>query len=236
MIPKKVYLSWVTKDIFECPLPIVQEGIVKMRELSPDWDFILHDDADIDAYLKAKCPPEVYEKISATHPVQQGDLWRLMKLYEDGGVYVDIDRLCDTSLNDIAASGARWVLPTCRKYDFSHDFMMTEAGNPAFEIAAQLYMRRLLEGEKSVYFLGPQNYMHAISLYACGQMVNTDPGADQFDLLVSHIKGLGVVDVFEEDPPSMTVLYRGGGSSLDWEAEKRKLYAHYGLQHWTGEW
>jgi hypothetical protein len=236
MIPKKVHLAWITKDLFDCPLPIVQEGVVKMRDLSPDWEFIFYDDGEIDAYIKEKLPPEVYAKMANTHPVQKCDVWRLIKLYEEGGVYTDIDRFCDTSFDDLAKPETKWVLPTCRTYDFSHDFMMTEPGNPAFDIAIKLYMQRVMEGHTGVYFLGPQTYMHAVTLTLTGEMINTDPGPEAFQHIRQCADQVGFIELYEEDPPKHTIIHQNGALNLNWEQEKRRLYKHYNLKHWTGEW
>ena len=91
-------------------------------------------------------------------------------------MYVDIDRFVNTPLDELVDEGTKWVVPTCRDYDFSHDFMMTAPQNPVYSTAAQLYLQRLQEGHNSIYFLGPQTYMHAITLVLTGEMINTDPG------------------------------------------------------------
>jgi hypothetical protein len=38
---------------------------------------------------------------------------------------MDIDRFVNTPLDDLVDEDTKWVVPTCRDYDFSHDFMMT---------------------------------------------------------------------------------------------------------------
>jgi mannosyltransferase OCH1-like enzyme len=71
--------------------------------------------------------------------VPQTDLWRLFKLYTEGGLYIDIDRLCNISLNDVLDDTTKCVLPTCEDTDFSHDFMLSAPNNPIFANTIDLY-------------------------------------------------------------------------------------------------
>ena len=236
MIPKKIHLSWKTKDLLDSDSVLVTEGVKRLKELNPDWELTIHDDADVERFLKEQVEPEVDALIADKHVVQKTDLWRLIKLLTEGGLYIDIDRFVDTPLDDLLDEGTRWVLPTCRDHDFSHDFMLTAPHNPAFLCAAQLYIQRLQEGHTSVYFLGPQTYMHAVTLTLLGEMVDTNPGEAVFDEIRSAIDGFGFIKTCREDPPYNTVVYRSGSLAVDWEHEKRRFYAASGLKHWSGEW
>ena len=235
MIPKKIHLTWKDKDLLESSSPIVSEGVRKLIDLNPDWSAVIHDDEDVDNYLREKLGSD-YSLIANAHIVQKSDLWRLVLLFEEGGLYIDIDRFIDTPLNDLLEPNVQWVLPTCRDYDFSHDFMMTAPQNPAYQIAANLYLQRLKEGHNSIYFLGPQTYMHAITLAITGNMINTDPGEEVFNRIREQISNSGFMSTYREDPPYNTIVYRNGGLNLDWEQEKRRFYADSGLKHWSGDW
>ena len=236
MVPKIVHLSWKDKDLLDSESPLVQEGMKKLVELNPDWDVQISTDDEVDAYLQDQLEPQLYALIADKHIVQKTDLWRLIKLYIEGGVYVDIDRFVDTPLDELVDEGTKWVVPTCRDYDFSHDFMMTAPQNPVYGTAAQLYLQRLQEGHTSVYFLGPQTYMHAITLVLTGEMINTDPGTQIFEKLREKMNDAGFIKTYREDPPYDTIVYRNGALQLNWEQEKRKFYAESGLKHWSGDW
>ena len=236
MIPKIVHLSWKTKDLLDSESPLVQEGMKKLVELNPDWDVQISTDDEVDAYLQAQLEPQLYALIADKHIVQKTDLWRLIKLYTEGGVYVDIDRFVNTPLDELVDEDTKWVVPTCRDYDFSHDFMMTAPQNPVYSTAAQLYLQRLQEGHNSIYFLGPQTYMHAITLVLTGEMINTDPGIEAFGKIREAMDAAGFIKTYREDPPYDTIIYRNGALRLNWEQEKRKFYAESGLKHWSGDW
>jgi len=190
----------------------------------------------VDAYLQDKLEPQLYALIADKHIVQKTDLWRLIKLYIEGGLYMDIDRFVNTPLDDLVDEDTKWVVPTCRDYDFSHDFMMTSPQNPVYSTAIQLYLQRLQEGHNSIYFLGPQTYMHAITMVLMGEMINTDPGIEVFEKIRETMEAAGFIKTYREDPPYDTIIYRNGTLGLDWEQEKRKFYAESGLKHWSGDW
>ena len=124
MIPKKVHLSWKTKDLLDSESPLITEGVKKLIELNPNWEVTIYDDAEVDAYLQEQLEPQLYALIADKHIVQKTDLWRLVKLFIEGGLYIDIDRFVNTPLDDLVDEDTKWVVPTCRDYDFSHDFMM----------------------------------------------------------------------------------------------------------------
>ena len=54
MIPKKVHLSWKTKDLLDSESPLITEGVKKLIELNPNWEVTIYDDAEVDAYLQDK--------------------------------------------------------------------------------------------------------------------------------------------------------------------------------------
>jgi mannosyltransferase OCH1-like enzyme len=236
MIPKKVHLSWKTKDLLDSKSPLVVHGVKRLVDLNPDWEVTIYDDQEVDDYLKTQLEPQVYALIASKHIVQKTDLWRLIKLYEEGGLYIDVDRFVDTPLNDLVDENTKWVLPTHRDYDFSHDFMMTAPHNPAYGLAAQMYIERMSQGHTNVYFLGPQTYMHAVTQTLTGEILNTDLGIAAFDRLRDIMKSCGFIKTFREEPPYNTIVYRGENLGLDWEQEKRKFYAESGLKHWSGDW
>ena len=236
MIPKTVHMSWKDKSILESTNPLVVEGVKRVIELNPNWEVTIYDDAEVDAYLKEQLEPQHYELIQDKHIVQKTDLWRLVKLFIEGGVYMDIDRFCNISFDSLLEEGDKWVLPICRDYDFSHDFMMTAPENPVYNYAASLYVQRLIEGHDNIYFLGPQTYMHAVTQTFCGEMIDPNPEAEVFERIKQQASTSGFIKVYDEKPPYDTVIYKNGALKLDWETEKRKLYKEFGLKHWTGDW
>ena len=46
----------------------------------------------------------------------------------------------------------------------------------------------------------------------------------------------GLIEVFVEDPPYFTFLYRNREDIGDWEKLKKEFYSKSGIKHWTGDW
>ena len=234
-IPKTIHLSWKHKNILESQSPLIVNGMKNLVELNPDWQVTVYDDKDIDDYLKFALEKSYYELIKDVHIVGKSDIWRLLKLHSEGGLYVDIDRLCNISLSGLVDDKTMWVLPTYRDSDFSHDFMMTAPNNPAFAKAIELYFDRRRMGHTNIYFLGPQTYMNAVTTVLCGEMLNTNPGKETFDQIRSILDQAPFIKTYREDPPHNTIIYKSD-DNLDLETMKRQFYAEEGLKHWTGEW
>jgi len=236
VIPKIVHLSWKTKDIADYDSPLVREGVRKLIDLNPDWEVKIYDDKEVDDFLRQTLLLEDYGLLAHRGIVEKLDVWRLVKMYQEGGVYVDVDRLCNTPLDELCKEGVKCVLPTCRSFDFSQDFMMSEPGNPMYKAALDLNLHRRRQGHDNIYLLGAQTYLHAVSVMLTGSMINTDPGEEEFGKLTGAIEQMPFIATYKEDPPYNTVLFRNGSVDFDHEQEKRRLYADFGMRHWSGEW
>ena len=236
-IPKIAHLTWKTKDIFNSQTPLIVNGVRNLVDLNPDWVVNVYDDNEVDEYLRNILDPSDYKLLADRHIVEKTDIWRLFKIYIEGGLYMDIDRLYNIKLSDIITSDdIKWVLPTCLDFDFSHDFMCSAPNNPAFLQAINLYLQRRKEGHTSVYFLGPQTYMHAITKVMFGEEINTDPGIAVFSSLREEIIQMAFIKTYREVPPHDTIVYRDEKKLLDHEKLKRELYSDFNLKHWTGDW
>lgn len=235
MIPKIIHAAWKDKQVLQNPSPMIVYGWKRLADMNPTWRFEISDDADIDAYLQDKMGSD-YELVADSSVVAKSDIWRLYKMFLEGGLYVDIDRYCNVSLDEIIPEGIKQILPTCRNHDFSHDVMLTAPGNPIFGNAIDAYLVRRKEGHTNIYFLGAQTYMHAITQTIFGRIIDTNPGQEMFEQMRNAIDASGIIKTFPEDPPHQTLLYRGQDAPQDWEALKRGFYKEHGLRHWTGEW
>jgi hypothetical protein len=149
----------------------------------------------------------------------KSDIWRLYKMFYEGGLYIDLDRLCNRPL-DAVCGDAMWVLPFGENFTPAHDVMLSAPSNPVFREAVRLYWERRRAGQTNVFYLGPQTYTHAVMRTLGGEVM--DPYSKE-------------VKLCPDNPPYDTVLFNGE-VPFNHEAEKRKLYAEFGLKHWTGEW
>lgn len=236
MIPKIIHLSWKSKDVVNSKSDLITNGLKNLIELNPDWDVQISTDDEVNQYLKANLSEQQYKLVKNIGIVPQTDIWRLLKLFNTGGLYIDIDRLCNRPLSDLLQDGVKWVLPTCEDNDFSHDFMMTAPGNPAFANVIKLYFDRRAAGHTNVFFLGAQTYLHGVTHSLVGEMIDTNPGTEKFKLLREKINSTGFIKTYKESLPHNSIIYKGTISTNEWESMKRKFYADSGIKHWTNEW
>jgi mannosyltransferase OCH1-like enzyme len=239
LIPKKVYISWKDDSVFTDDHCFPRNTVQKLKELSPNWEIEFHADIDVDEYLKQNIDRVDYLMLRNRHIVEKLDVWRLIKLYNEGGIYIDFDRLVNVSLDYIVKEDIRWVLPTCKDNDFSHDFMCSAPGNPAFlETLKMNLSRRKGPYGNNIYYLGPQTYMHGITKTLFGQIMDVNPGQELFHEIRKALDDLSFVSTYREEPPHNLVTYRPEFSQIDFDHEKmkREYYAKNRLQHWTGDW
>jgi len=225
-IEKKIHISWKNKEVLHSTCNIIQHGIVQLKELNPEYEFILYDDEEVEVYLQ-QLPKEDYERIQGRPMVEKIDLWRLLILYHEGGLYQDIDRLCNVSLHTILTPTTKCLLPTYYDIDFSQDIMCSSSKNPLFLRAIELNLIRRRHSTDIMY-LGPHTYFHAVTEMILGHSLERDPGPDAMNLLRQRIQECPYVQTFREEPPFHTILYQGPTIVFD----KERLYQSEGVKHW----
>jgi mannosyltransferase OCH1-like enzyme len=234
MIPKKAHIVWNHKNVLQSKHPLIINGIKNLVEMNPDWEVTIYTPEDIRNDFKTWLTKMDYELTDDAPLVSKIDLWRQIKLYEQGGLYMDIDRLYNIPLNQIIKTGIKWVCPTNGDYDITQDFLLSAPHNPVFLLTAKLYLERVRKGHRHVYFLGPQTYMHATSLYLCNELIDTNPGLEKMDLIRKEISKYPFIITFREEHPNNTIVYNGNlGEFL--EEMKNDFYNSENVVHWTKE-
>ena len=235
-IPKKIHIAWKSKDLLDSNSIFIKNCIKGFVDLADGWEHAIYTDDEIDEYLKNKISPVDYRMLKDRHIVEKTDVWRLLKLYFEGGMYVDIDRLCNISINDILKEDTKLVLPTCLNHSFSQDFMCSSPNNPIYAEALTLNLERRRQGHNSTYFLGPQTYFHAVSKILTGKYIDINPGDDIMEQMREKILSTNFIVTYKENPPYDTITYSSKEIPFDHEQEKRNFYKESGLRHWTNEW
>jgi mannosyltransferase OCH1-like enzyme len=236
MIPKQIYLSWPDENIWNLDHKLVHMGLHSLRDLNPDYDIQIYNDEQVKGDLKQSLNARDYDLVENSPIIQQIDLWRLIKLYNNGGVYCDMDRIHDTPLH--IQDHVKCVLPLCANVGFSHDFMATESGNPIFLKAIEMNLAHRQQGNHHTYLLGPQTYMHAITECIVGYQMDVYPAPQDLDHLKQVISQTDFLSTVPEIPPLFTITSKNSTNLTlqDHESLKRELYKLSNLTHWTGEW
>lgn len=238
LIPKIVHATWKNKDVINDDSIFYKNCLGNIAKFSPTWDIQISDDDDVEEYLKKYLEDADYDLLSKRSIIEKIDVWRLIKLYNEGGVYVDMDRLCNTSLDDIVNENTRLVLPTCADHDFSHDFMMSAPMNPIFSETLNLNLKRRHEGSTNIYFLGPQTYMHGIMKAMYGKEIHIDSGSERFKEIRDMLDKVDFIETYREVPPLHSIIYRPELKQIDfdYDIEKKHFYQQHNARHWTNVW
>jgi mannosyltransferase OCH1-like enzyme len=239
-IPKIIHISWKSKNILENKNSMIVNGIANMKNINPDYDLQISDNNDVETYIKTLIPNKDYENIKNKHIVEKVDLWRLLKIYYEGGIYVDIDRYCNIPFKDIINSQLRCVLPTCRDLNFSQDIMISCKNNPIYFNVIQMNLnRRQSNPNKKLYYFGPITYMHAVTMTLYGKIYEQNIDRVLFNYLRHQLNHSRYFKSFREDgggcdgfhrtliyDHSLSTFQNGNGLS------KREFYKEYNTRFW----
>ena len=97
--PKIVHLIWNDKNILNTTYQMLEHGAKNLQSLNPDWTFQVHDFEEIDHTIQQFTDhPDILDKsmqndLLNAHIVERTDAFRLMTIYQTGGLYVDVDRV-----------------------------------------------------------------------------------------------------------------------------------------------
>jgi mannosyltransferase OCH1-like enzyme len=235
-IPNIIHVTWVKKEILNDPYPLIQNGLKNLVDLNPNWKLTIYSDEEIDLYLKNNLDKKEYDLFANSAIVTKIDLWRLIKMYNEGGLYTDLDRYHNIPLNQILEQKTKCMLPTWKDHDFSHTFMMSAPKNPIYESAFNLLMQRKKAGSNSIYYLGPQTYMHAVTQTLVGKMIDTNPGAKIFNEIRKIISETEFLKTYRESSYGDCITNKSNITEDEFESHKREYYAACGVKHWTGNW
>lgn len=224
-IEKNIFLSWKSKDIIDLNFSIIKNGIYNLKKMNPEWKLTINDDNEVDAYIKKYIPIEDYNLIKDRHIVEKTDLWRLLKIYNEGGMYMDIDRLYNISLTDLIGkhrTNIRCILPTYKNFDFAQDIMISASKNKIFKKAIEINLEKRRKGEKNICEMGPGAFIMAVSEVLTGKTFYRGRSGGHLVKLRKEIKETNFLDTYVENPPFNTLTYRGKPVLFD----KNALYKH----------
>jgi mannosyltransferase OCH1-like enzyme len=215
---------------------MIKNGLLNLIKLNPDWEIKFANDEAIEQYLQEELPEFDYLLIKDKNIIEKNDLWRLIKVYKNGGLYIDLDRFYNIPLSEIVTEGIDCVLPTHLDHDFSQDLMLSAPGNPIFFDAINLNLQRRRMGWNHIYALGPQTYMNAVTKNLTGSMLESSPGKETMNALRTQISNTGFAKTYREVPWKDTLVFKTTPEfdHVDYELEKRLMYEEFKMHHWTG--
>ena len=89
-IPKKIMQTWKDHDI-----PLHWQGSpVSIQHHMPDWEYIFLTDPEIQDYMEQHHPEYLEYFNNFEYVIQKIDFFRVLWLYDNGGIYMDIKLVC----------------------------------------------------------------------------------------------------------------------------------------------
>jgi mannosyltransferase OCH1-like enzyme len=241
-IPKILHVTW--KDRLDLTHPsnlLIQNGVAQFARMNPDWTVELSTDEELNNYLKLHLLPSDYHLVASKHMAEKSDLWRLLKMCNTGGIYMDIDRLSNTQVTDYIKNTTKLIIPQFYGFDspgtlinFSQDFFGSAPGNKVFcEAAKENVHRRRSDKSLTTYNLGPHLYTEMVSSILFGAKFIENPPNDVKKFVRRQlILYRDIVSTYREIPPLHTISYRSSNSSSAWHAVARNKLRGKGYRPW----
>ena len=183
-IPKNVHMFFPDKEYYKKQpiLSFVSHSIISLTNLNPDWNVTVYDDAMIDTVIRMAGDVGIISKEEmelligveggeggqkqTAHIVERSDIARLLLMYQQGGLYLDVDRLVSKKFDSFITESTRLCLPTHFDINFAQDIMCSSPGNEMFLSIIQRASAIRMESERrkgwtkgaSLYEMGPPLY------------------------------------------------------------------------------
>ena len=205
--------------------------------LNPGWEIEVYDDEDINKLLRDTIGRGNWDLIKNRKITEKTDLWRLLKTYQEGGLYIDIDRYIDTPLSQIINKKTSMVLPTFQDIDFSQDFILTCPRNPVIGRAIANNLNYRVEG-KNLFFLAVYSYMHSVSQILSNRTIERGENKEYFQNIRSKINHCEYIETYQESGPSDHILFRNINSDFSiqqFEQDKADFYNGCNVIHWNND-
>ncbi len=120
---------WQTNYSNKVTLPVYCNYLVN-RLLSRDYDYRYVSTEERAEYIKANADTRTFEAYSKlTDGAAQADFWRIFTLYNEGGIYMDIDGHLVWNLSAIIGEDDSEVVIT-RRDKYTNFFLAAEKGSP----------------------------------------------------------------------------------------------------------
>ena len=198
-ITKKIHIFFPDKLYYkkEPILPFVSHSIISLINLNRDWNVTVYDDAMVDSVIKNAGDQGIISKEEVdvligeeggeeegpkqtAHIVERTDIARLLLMYTEGGVYLDVDRLVSKRFDDIFTPSTRLCLPTHFDINFAQDIMCSSRLNELFLSLVQEASKIRMKSERrkgwikagTLYDMGPDLYNKQILMKVFGMDSN----------------------------------------------------------------
>lgn len=164
-IPAIIHQTFVSTDLPDRTFDAAQSWI----DLNPEFEYRFYDDSDHVNLLEERFDKNV---LAAYHKLPRGafraDLWRYCILFQNGGIYADIDTVCQSSLRSALKADDAFVVPNTGTVPHAvfNAFICCSARHPILEKAIEYATQRILDAKSfdGYAMVGPGALGTAINL------------------------------------------------------------------------
>lgn len=262
-IPKHVHMFFPDKEYYRRQpiLPFVSHSIISLINLNPDWNVTVYNDTMIDRVIQRAGDTGIISKKEVdvligvegeeegqkqtAHIVERSDIARLILMYQQGGIYLDVDRLVSRKFADFITQSTRLCLPTHFDINFAQDILCSSPGNEMFLSIIQKASKIRLESERrkgwtkgsSLFEMGPPLYNSQVLMNVFGMdseaydRLKGDEGF--FAQARGAIAAQGtIITKLESDYCNDTLVLDNSFSVCP---PREELYERYGMTPWAEE-
>jgi Glycosyltransferase sugar-binding region containing DXD motif len=111
-IPRVIFVSWMTRKLSYAQFT----SLMAILAHNPEYELIFMIDHEIDQYVCSNYPNYVAQFSKLQAGAARVDVWRMMVMYQYGGVYLDFD---NTAIGHIPIQGTESLAATVR-CDYTH--------------------------------------------------------------------------------------------------------------------
>jgi len=246
-IPKKIHLSWKNKNILDSDSYLISNGVGRLRKLNPDWDIEVSNDEDVNKLLRDSIGLEHWNLIKDKKIVEKTDLWRLLKIHQEGGLYIDIDRYINIPLRDILKPKTKCVIPVFKDVDFSQDFILSAPKSEYLGVAIANNLKNRKAG-KPLFYTAVYSYMHSVSRVLSGEEIDRNPGHEYWDKILPKLESCEYIETKVENGPFDNILFQFNVEDFnfvnsktndpqkltqEYETQKGLFYNEQNVEHWN---
>eukprot|EP00472_Partenskyella_glossopodia_P011314 CAMPEP_0197522030 /NCGR_PEP_ID=MMETSP1318-20131121/7231_1 /TAXON_ID=552666 /ORGANISM="Partenskyella glossopodia, Strain RCC365" /LENGTH=381 /DNA_ID=CAMNT_0043074249 /DNA_START=353 /DNA_END=1498 /DNA_ORIENTATION=- len=146
---KKIHIVWQDNwgsDVWKYKnIDMVKYGVQNLQDMNPDWEFFSYNLKDMEEYIEKKIAKSDWDMIKGAPLVPKSDIFRLLKIYYEGGFYQDVDRLYNIPFSKILTNDTKLLLPTLYDVTFASDMLGSSRGNPLYKRTIETYLCKLRE-------------------------------------------------------------------------------------------
>eukprot|EP00808_Paulinella_micropora_P028821 g26622.t1 len=219
---------------------LIRNGVGNLARLNPDWHVVQTDNFEMMLTLKRFLHRADYLRLNNTHFVERGDLWRLIQVYEHGGIYMDIDRTANVHLSKVFHPQTRVFLSTYfwpNFHDFCQDLIISAPNNPMLKLAIDINLKRRADCfEKTnrtceILWTGPNAYMEAVTKTVFGRAIGQGSSGLWEPMKEALQRAYPYISFREDHIPCNTTLFRPELGSCPGIADKYSWFNRQGRQH-----